>query len=93
MDNNRMFYCIPQKAYMRTENCRSLRSRPIGKAPAGSQAQLKACENCTLHPMVDDDRVPTVTLEAFLSGAKPKPMRQPAAARNQQRATPAASPA
>ncbi|MHB8471294.1 MAG: hypothetical protein ACYDC8_00310 [Gammaproteobacteria bacterium] len=66
---------------MRTENCRVLRNRPIGKAPAGSQAQLKACENCTMYAMVDEDRVPTVSLEAFLSGAKPKPMRQPAAAR------------
>jgi|MudIll2142460700_1097286.scaffolds.fasta_scaffold853182_1 hypothetical protein len=80
METNRMFYCIPQKAYMRTDNCRVLRSRPIGKAPAGSQAQLKACENCTMYPMVDDDRVPTVTLEAFLSGAKPKALRQAAAA-------------
>lgn len=92
METNRMFYCIPQKAYMRTDNCRVLRSRPIGKAPAGSQAQLKACENCTMYAMVDDARVPTVTLEAFLSGAKPKAMRLPAAARNQQRITPAATP-
>jgi hypothetical protein len=74
-----MFYCIPQKAYMRTDNCRVLRSRPIGKAPAGSQAQLKACENCTMYSMVDDDRVPTVTLEAFLTGAKPKALRLPTA--------------
>lgn len=81
MDTNRMFYCIPQKAYMRTENCRVLRNRPIGKAPAGSQAQLKACENCTMYSMVDEDRVPTVSLEAFLAGAKPKPLRQPAAVR------------
>lgn len=77
---------------MRTDNCRVLRSRPIGKAPAGSQAQLKACENCTMYPMVDDDRVPTVTLEAFLSGAKPKALRVPAAARSQQRIAPVANP-
>jgi hypothetical protein len=75
MDKSLMFFCIPHQAYMRTENCRTLRRRPVGKAPAGAQPQPKACENCTLHPLVDSNKVPTVTLTAYLDGSKPKHLR------------------
>ncbi len=75
MDQSLMFFCIPQKAYMRTSNCRKLRRRPVGKAAAGLQPRLRACEQCTLYPLVDADQVPTVTLSAFLGGDKPAPLR------------------
>jgi hypothetical protein len=67
-----MFYCIPQQAYMRTENCNSLRKRPAGKAPAGAQPMLRACEKCTMYPLVDKMKVPTISLDAYLNGGKPK---------------------
>ena len=57
---------------MRTENCCSLRKRPAGKAPAGAQPMLRACEKCTMYPLVDRNKVPTVSLDAYLSGSKPK---------------------
>ena len=67
-----MFFCIPQQAYMRTENCTSLRKRPAGKAPAGAQPMLRACEKCTMYPLVDKQKVPTVSLVDYLGGSKPK---------------------
>jgi hypothetical protein len=67
-----MFYCIPQQAFMRTTNCENLRKRPVGKAPAGAQPRLRACERCTMYPLVDGRKVPTVTLEQYLGGDKPK---------------------
>ena len=72
MSKDLMFYCIPQQAYMRTENCCSLRKRPAGKAPAGAQPMLRACEKCTMYPLVDKKKVPTVSLDAYLGGSKPK---------------------
>ena len=67
-----MFYCIPQQAYMRTENCTNLRKRPAGKAPAGAQPMLRACEKCTMYALVDKEKVPTVSLVDYLGGSKPK---------------------
>ena len=72
MSKDLMFYCIPQQAYMRTENCCNLRKRPAGKAPAGAQPMLRACEKCTMYPLVDKNKVPTVSLDAYLGGNKPK---------------------
>lgn len=72
MSKELMFYCIPQQAYMRTTNCENLRNRPVGKAPAGAQPKLRACETCTMYPLVDHSKVPTVTLSAYLGGDKPK---------------------
>jgi len=67
-----MFFCIPQQAYLSITTCKNLRERPIGKAPAGAPPRLIACEKCTMHPLVDRDQVPTVTLDAYLGGSKPK---------------------
>lgn len=72
MSKDLMFYCIPQKAYMRTTNCENLRKRPAGKAPAGAQPMLRACEKCTMYPLVDSNKVPTVSLGDYLDGSKPK---------------------
>ncbi len=72
MSKDLMFYCIPQQAYMRTTNCENLRKRPAGKAPAGAQPMLRACEKCTMYPLVDNRKVPTVSLEDYLTGSKPK---------------------
>lgn len=72
MSKDLMFYCIPQQAYMRTENCINLRKRPAGKAPAGAQPMLRACEKCTMYPLVDKRKVPTVSLADYLDGSKPK---------------------
>lgn len=72
VSDNLMFYCIPQQAYMRTENCTNLRKRPAGKAPAGAQPMLRACEKCTMYPLVDKQKVPTVSLVDYLGGSKPK---------------------
>ncbi len=80
MSKDLMFYCIPQQAYMRTENCNSLRRRPAGKAPAGAQPMLRACEKCTMYPLVDKMKVPTISLDAYLSGSKPKVVNLQAAA-------------
>lgn len=71
MSKDRMFYCLPQQAYMRTDNCEKLRKRPTGKVPAGAQPKLRACEGCTMYPLVDKDKVPTVTLTEYLGGQKP----------------------
>ena len=67
-----MFYCIPQQAYMSVSTCKSLRTRPVGKAPAGSQPMLRACERCSMHVLVDAKKVPTISLESYLDGTKPK---------------------
>ena len=80
MAKDLMFYCIPQQAYMRTENCTNLRRRPAGKAPAGAQPMLRACEKCTMYPLVDTQKVPTVSLDAYLGGNKPKVVNLQAAA-------------
>ncbi|MCO6412765.1 MAG: hypothetical protein J5I92_08480 [Thiogranum sp.] len=80
MNKDHMFYCIPQQAYMRTTNCTNLRKRPAGKAPAGAQPMLRACEKCTMYPLVDSQKVPTVSLDAYLGGSKPKVANLQAAA-------------
>jgi len=67
-----MFFCIPQQAYMRTANCQKLRKRPVGKVPAGAQPKLRACETCTMYPLVDSLRVPTVSLADYLAGGRPQ---------------------
>lgn len=67
-----MFYCIPQQAYLSVATCKNLRERPVGKAPAGAPPKLIACEKCTMHTLVDRAQIPTVTLEAYLEGSKPK---------------------
>lgn len=72
MSKELMFYCIPQGAYMRTDNCQKLRKRPTGKVPAGAQPKLRACEACTMYPLVDSGKIPTVTLTAYLGGDKPE---------------------
>lgn len=72
MSKDLMFYCIPQQAYMRVTNCENLRNRPAGKAPAGAQPMLRACEKCTMYPLVDREKVPTISLKAYLDGSKPK---------------------
>lgn len=71
MDKNRIFYCQPQRAYMSIGNCNELRSRPTGKAAIGAQPRLMACERCSMYPMVDKNKVPTVTLTEYLGGTKP----------------------
>ena len=72
METDSMFYCIPQQAYLSVTTCKNLRERPVGKAPAGAPPKLIACEKCTMHPLVDMAQIPTVTLDAYLSGSKPK---------------------
>lgn len=72
LDIDSMFYCIPQQAYLSVTTCKNLRERPVGKAPAGAPPKLIACEKCTMHPLVDMAKIPTVTLEAYLGGSKPK---------------------
>ncbi len=72
MSKDLMFYCIPQQAYMRVTNCENLRNRPAGKAPAGAQPMLRACEKCTMYALVDTEKVPTVSLQAYLGGSKPR---------------------
>ena len=61
-----MFYCIPQQAYLSVTTCKNLRERPVGKSPAGAPPKLIACENSTMHQLVDMSKNPTVTLEAYL---------------------------
>jgi hypothetical protein len=72
LDQDSMFYCIPQQAYLSVTTCKNLRERPVGKAPAGAPPKLIACEKCTMHPLVDMAKIPMVTLEAYLGGSKPK---------------------
>ncbi|MCK9531209.1 MAG: hypothetical protein M0R77_11725 [Gammaproteobacteria bacterium] len=71
MPSPMMFFCTPQKAYMLTDACRTLRSRPMGKTPGGVNARPQVCEQCTLASRVDARKVPTVTLAAFLDGRMP----------------------
>jgi len=49
-----------------------LRKRPVGKVPAGAQPKLRACETCTMYPLVDSLRVPTVSLGDYLAGGRPQ---------------------
>ena len=72
MKKDLMFFCVPQQAYMQTGNCMRLRDRPVGKVPAGTQPKLRACERCTMHPLVDGHKVPTVSLPDYLGGKRPK---------------------
>jgi hypothetical protein len=72
VENDSMFFCIPQQAYLSVTTCKNLRERPVGKAPAGSPPKLIACEKCDMHPLVDMSRIPIVTLEAYLNGSKPR---------------------
>ncbi len=66
-----MFFCIPQQAYMATDNCSRLRKRPVGKVPAGAQPMLRACETCTMYPLVDNRKVPMITMAQYLGGDRP----------------------
>jgi hypothetical protein len=72
LETDSMFYCIPQQAYLSVTTCKNLRERPVGKAPAGAPPKLIACEKCTMHPLVDMAQIPTVSLDAYLNGSKPK---------------------
>ncbi len=71
MDKNRIFYCQPQKAYMSISNCVNLRDRPVGKAAAGSQPKMIACERCEMFKLVDKNKVDTVTITEYLGGVRP----------------------
>ena len=71
MDKSRIFYCEPQRAYMSMINCEELRGRPTGKAAAGTQPKLIACERCSMFAMVEKNKVPTVTITEYLDGIKP----------------------
>ncbi|QKT03765.1 hypothetical protein HUS23_08015 [Ectothiorhodospiraceae bacterium 2226] len=75
--DKQMFFCAPQRAYLSTFDCMELRERPIGKAPMGSQPRLKACERCSLYPLVDAGDVPTVSLADYLNGARPEAAELP----------------
>ena len=72
MDKSRIFFCKPQNAYMSVANCNELRCRPIGKAAAGSQPRLMACERCEMHKLVDKAKVPTVSIAEYVGGIKPE---------------------
>ncbi len=74
-----MFFCIPQQAYMATSNCRKLRNRPVGKVPAGMQPMLRACETCSMYPLVDKQKVPMVSLKNYLGGDRPNEVNLKAA--------------
>ncbi|QKQ25319.1 hypothetical protein [Candidatus Reidiella endopervernicosa] len=80
MSKELMFFCIPQGAYMGVSNCQKLRKRPVGKAPAGGQTKLRACEKCEMHGLVDSAKVPTVSMASYLSGSRPKPASKQALA-------------
>lgn len=71
MDKSRIFYCEPQKAFMSVGNCEDLRDRPVGKAAAGCQPKLIACERCTMYSLVDKNKVETVTVTEYLCGDRP----------------------
>ncbi len=71
MDKNRIFFCKPQNAYMSLSNCSDLRGRPTGKAAAGAQPKLIACERCQMHSFVDKAKVPTVSIVEYMGGTKP----------------------
>ena len=70
-DKTRIFYCEPQKAYMSLANCEELRNRPVGKAAAGTQPKLMACEKCGMFKMVEKNKEPTVTITEYLDGTVP----------------------
>jgi hypothetical protein len=72
MDKSRIFYCEPQKAFMSISNCHELRDRPVGKAAAGTQPKLIACERCDMYKMVDKNKVETVTITEYLGGVRPE---------------------
>lgn len=71
MSKDRIFFCEPQKAYMTVRNCQELRERPSGKAAVGAPARMLACERCQMYPLVDKNKVATVSLLEYLDGAKP----------------------
>ncbi len=52
-------------------NCINLRSRPVGKAAAGSQPKMIACERCSMFNMVDKNKVGTVSVTDYLDGGRP----------------------
>ena len=41
---------------------------------------LRACEKCTMYPLVEKMKVPTISLDAYLNGSKPKVVNLQAAA-------------
>ena len=72
MDKSRIFYCQPQKAYMSISNCKDLRGRPTGKAAAGTQPKMIACERCDMFKLVDKNKVETVSITDYLGGNRPQ---------------------
>ncbi len=71
MSKENIFFCKPQQAYMRIGQCQSLRDRPVGKAAAGTQPKLMACERCEMFSLVDKKKVPTVSIIDYLDGSRP----------------------
>jgi len=71
VDKSRIFYCEPQRAYMSISNCMELRGRPTGKAAAGTQPKMIACERCNMYAMVDKNKVETVSITEYLGGTIP----------------------
>lgn len=53
-------------------NCMDLRDRPVGKAAAGSQPKMIACERCSMFKMVDKNKVVTVSVNDYLGGVRPE---------------------
>ena len=57
---------------MSIANCVELRNRPVGKAAAGCQPKLIACERCNMFTLVDKNKVETVTVTEYLGGIRPE---------------------
>ena len=68
---NRLFFCVPQQAFLSTKDCKKLRKRPTSKSPGSGQTKLVACERCTMYELVDANKVPTVSLKDYLAGKRP----------------------
>ena len=57
---------------MSISNCMGLRDRPMGKAAAGAQPKMIACERCEMFKLVDKNKVETVTITEYLGGVRPQ---------------------
>ena len=73
---NRLFFCLPQQAYLSTGDCKKLRKRPTSKSPGSGQTKLVACEKCNMYKLIDNGKVPTVSLTDYLKGKKPNKASQ-----------------
>ena len=71
MLENRLFYCLPQQAFLSTNDCQKLRKRPTSKSPGSGQTKLVACEKCTMYKLVDGGKVPTISLTDYMDGKRP----------------------